>query len=92
MLLKAFSMLVFIIYREKHLYSGTLVSNEDIGKKKSCVKERENGGGMVRQESWINEVLRINSHIGRINEMRIDIIPNWRYVRNNADIPRLSAI
>lgn len=46
-------MLVFIIYREKHLYSGTLVSNKDTGKKKSSVKERENGGGMVRQESWI---------------------------------------
>jgi hypothetical protein len=24
---------------------------------------------IVRQESWINEVLRINSHIGRINEV-----------------------
>ena len=26
--------------------------------------------GIVRQKSWINEVLRINSHIGRINEVK----------------------
>ena len=25
--------------------------------------------GVVRQESWINEVLRIKSHIGGINEV-----------------------
>lgn len=83
-------MLVFIIYREKHLYSGTLASNKDIGKKKSTVKERENGGGMVPQEPWINEVLRIYCQNGRIYAMRIT--PNWGYVRNNADIPKLYAI
>jgi len=70
MLLKAFSKLVFIIYREKHLYSGTLASNKDTGKKKSTVKKRENGGEMVRQEPWINEVLRIYCQNGRIYEIK----------------------
>jgi hypothetical protein len=31
--------------------------------------------GLVRQESWINEVLRINSRIGGINELEFVYSP-----------------
>lgn len=31
--------------------------------------------GLVRQESWINEILRINSRIGAINEFEFVYSP-----------------
>jgi len=31
--------------------------------------------GIVRQESWLNEVRRINSHFGGINEVKFDYLP-----------------
>jgi hypothetical protein len=37
--------------------------------------------GLVRPESWINEVLRINSHIGGINELEFGYSPLCEIVR-----------
>ena len=50
------------------------LSNKHIGKIKSSVDTTVKGGkmvsGIVRQESWMNEVLWINSLVGRRTEVK----------------------